>query len=228
VYLREAKPDARQRGLESLKTARPTRDMIKGVGLVAAFVLVGGKSSRMGRDKAFLELAGKSLVDRALELARRTSDQVVIVGDPKKFHPWGTVVADRYAERGPLAGIHAALESSDRELNLIVAVDLPFLTPEFLNYLLSQAKASGATVTVPRADGGFQPLCAVYRKSFQAIAERALGEGRNKIDSLFAEVPLRIIGEEEIVAQGFSPAMFRNLNAPKDWERAKQEFASLG
>jgi molybdopterin-guanine dinucleotide biosynthesis protein A len=141
---------------------------------LAAFILAGGKSSRMGRDKAFLELAGTSLLERALELARGMSDQVAIVGDGKKFQPFGTVVVDRYSERGPLAGIHAALASSDRELNLILAVDLPFVVPEFLKYLVSEAEASPVMVTVPRADGGFQPLCAVYRKLFQAVAERAL------------------------------------------------------
>lgn len=180
----------------------------------------------MGRDKAFLELAGKSLLERALDLARGASDRVAIVGDRKKFAAFGTVIVDRYSGRGPLAGIHAALESTDRELNLMLAVDLPFLAPEFLGYLLSQARASEATVTVPRADGGFQPLCAVYRKAFQAVAEQALGARRNKIDSLFAEVPVRTILEEEIVARGFSPKMFRNLNAPEDWERAEREFDS--
>ena len=180
----------------------------------------------MGRDKALLELAGKSLLERALALARATSDQVAIVGHGEKFHAFGTVVPDHYSERGPLAGIHAALASSDRELNLVLAVDLPFLVPEFLSYLVTQAAASAATVTVPRADGGYQPLCAVYRKAFQAVAEQALDQKRNKIDSLFGAVPLRIIGEEEIVARGFRPAMFRNLNDPADWEQARQASES--
>jgi molybdopterin-guanine dinucleotide biosynthesis protein A len=200
--------------------------MIEGVALLAAFILAGGNSTRMGRDKGFLELAGKSLIIRALELGLGTSDQVIIVGDPGKFARFGAVVSDCYPGRGPLGGIHAALRSSSRDLNLILAVDLPFLKPGFLEYLVGQSESCPALVTVPMSGGRFQPLCAVYRKGFEPLARRALEENRNKVEALFSRAPVRVISEEEMSEQGFSPAMFRNLNAPEDWEWAKQAFAS--
>jgi molybdopterin-guanine dinucleotide biosynthesis protein A len=92
-----------------------------------------------------------------------------------------------------------------------------------LKYLISQAQTSGAVVTVPRAGGGFQPLCAVYRREFGAIAERSLRAGKNKIDPLFTQVETRVLEEAELLREGFSAEMFRNLNTPEDLERASQK-----
>src|ERR1700693_1943525 len=165
---------------------------------VTAFVLAGGKSTRMGKDKAFLEFRGRILLARALELAAGVGQEVRIVGDPRKFAAFGRVVEDIYRERGPLGGIHAALKSSSTELNLILAVDLPFVQPNFLNYLISVARETMALATVPRAGDGLQPLCAVYRREFAQAAEQSLARGKNKIDALFAEVQTRIVGPKEL------------------------------
>ena len=188
---------------------------------VTAFVLAGGKSSRMGSDKAFLRLGEETLLSRALKLAGAVASEVWIVGDAKKFASFGRVVEDAYRERGPLGGIHAALSGSTTELNLMLAVDLPFVTQELLQYLLSRALESGAMVTVPRAGPGFQPLCAVYRRGFTEVAEQSLLEGKNKIDSLFARVGTCVIEENELVRAGFSREMFRNLNTPQELEKAR-------
>jgi molybdopterin-guanine dinucleotide biosynthesis protein A len=131
------------------------------------------------------------------------------------------VVEDLYPNRGPLGGIHSALTSSTAEFNLVLAVDLPFLEPRFLKYLVSTARQSQTTVTVPRTAGGLQPLCAVYRRSFAKLAEQALRAGRNKIDPLFAPVETRVLEEDEMKRAGFATEMFRNLNTPEDWEQAK-------
>jgi len=189
---------------------------------VTAFVLAGGKSARMGSDKAFLQLGDETLLSRALKVAGAVTGEVWIVGDAKKFAAFGRVIEDVYRDRGPLGGIHAALSSSATELNLMLAVDLPFVGPEFLEYLLSRARESGAMVTVPRAGGGLQPLCAVYWRRFSEVAEQSLREGKNKIDSLFATVETRVIEEDELVRAGFSAGMFRNLNTPEELEKAKR------
>jgi molybdopterin-guanine dinucleotide biosynthesis protein A len=189
---------------------------------VSAFVLAGGKSSRMGSDKTLLRLGDETLLSQALKLAGAVASEVWIVGDVKKFVAFGRVVEDVYRERGPLGGIHAALSGSTTELNLMLAVDLPFVTQELLQYLLSRALESGATVTVPRAGLGFQPLCAVYRHGFREVAEQSLLEGKNKIDSLFAKVETCVIEESELLRAGFSWEMFRNLNTPEELEKAKE------
>jgi molybdopterin-guanine dinucleotide biosynthesis protein A len=187
-----------------------------------AFVLAGGKSSRMSSDKAFLRLGDETLLSQALKLTSAVVSEVRIVGDTTKFAPFGRVVEDVYRERGPLGGIHAALSGSTTDLNLMLAVDLPFVTHELLQYLLSRALESGAMVTVPRTGSGFQPLCAVYRRGFTEVAEQSLLEGKNKIDSLFARVGTCVVEENELVRAGFSAEMFRNLNTPEDLEKAKE------
>lgn len=189
---------------------------------ITAFVLAGGKSSRMGSDKAFLELAGRTLLARSLDLALAVTNDVRIVGDPEKFAAFGPVVPDVYPARGPLGGIHAALSACPTDYNLILAVDLPFIELGFLQYLIAEAESTDATVTVPSAAGNLHPLCAVYRKPFLAVAERALAENRNKLDALFSEVAVRIIGEPELSAAGFDAKIFRNLNTPEDWQQANQ------
>lgn len=192
---------------------------------ITAFILAGGKSARMGSDKAFLQLGGRSLLSRALDLARAITPDVRIVGDPEKFAGFGQVVPDIYPDRGPLGGIHAALSITPTDSNLVLGVDLPFLDLRFLQFLIAEAQSADAMITVPWADGHFHPLSAAYRKAFLPTAEHALDQGRNKLDALFSEVPARVISEEELSAVGFDSAIFRNLNTPEDWEQSKQQFA---
>jgi molybdenum cofactor guanylyltransferase len=200
----------------------------RGMGGIAAvdvtgFILAGGKSTRMGTDKAFIEFEGRSLLERALGLARSVTPDVRIVGAREKFAPFAPVVEDIFRERGPLAGIHAALRGSQTELNFMLAVDMPFVSVTFLQYLISEARtAAEATVIVPRSDGRRQPLCAVYRPGFADAAEPALLAGRNRIDSLFDTVETRVIGEEELDRTGFSSAIFRNLNTPEQLEQQRR------
>lgn len=194
-------------------------------GLVTAFILAGGKSSRMGSDKAFVHLQGKTLLQRALQTAKAVTRNIVIIGDREKFAAYGRVFEDVFRERGPLGGIHSALLATKTDMNLVLAVDLPALQPAFLTYLCHRAEQTNALAIVPRAAMGWQPLCAVYRKGFGKIAEHALNAGQNKIDSLFAAVPVLALEELEITKAGFSTEMFRNLNTPGELKDARRALA---
>lgn len=193
----------------------------RGMGELSAFVLAGGQSTRMGADKAFVELDGVTLLARALELVAGVATDVRILGPREKLSKYGEVVEDEFANHGPLAGIHAALRSSTTDLSLMLAVDMPFVEARFLEYLANEGRKCSAVVTVPRAGGGWQPLCAVYRKPFADLAERALRQGKNKIDPLFAQVEVRIVEDAELKRQGFSVEMFRNLNTPEELSQAR-------
>jgi molybdenum cofactor guanylyltransferase len=188
---------------------------------LSAYILAGGRSSRMGRDKAFLDWHGESLLARALKLARTVTRKVCIVGQRQKFGAFAPIIEDIYTGQGPLGGIHAALTDSDSHLNLVLAVDTPLVTPEFLAYLVAQAEASGAVVTAPRVYEKTQPLCTVYRRAFAEVAAASLHAGRNKIEPLFASVTQRIIDEAELGRLAFDPRMFDNLNTPEEWEKAQ-------
>ena len=183
---------------------------------ITAFVLAGGKSTRMGSDKAFVVLDGKTLLERALETLRAVTHQVLIVGLRSKFSMYAPVVEDAFPERGPLAGIHAALMYTATDLNLVLAVDLPFMQPSFLAYLCDRAVETQAAVVVPRAAGGWQPLSAVYRKQFRDVADKALAAGQNKIDTQFTKVRVTPLDEAEITQAGFSLDIFRNINTREE------------
>jgi len=190
---------------------------------VTAFILAGGKSTRMGTDKALLAWRRRTLLEASLDLVRAVTREVLIVGARDTLSSYGPVVEDVFRERGPLAGIHAALRASATDLNLVLAVDLPFVEMKFLKYLLSQARATNALVTVPRTGAGWQPLCAVYRRAFADLAEQSLRQGKNKIDALFVPSATRTIEDAELSRLGFSQEMFRNLNTPKDLESAARQ-----
>lgn len=182
----------------------------------AAFVLAGGKSSRMGTNKAFLDFGGETLLSRSLAALKSVSDDVIIVGAPALFAEFGPVISDLFPGCGPLGGIHAALKHSSADLNLMLAVDMPFVSPELLSFLLAAAENTDAIVTVPRTSKGFQPLCAVYRRDFVETAEAHLRAGKYKIDASFSAIRLRVIEEAELSAAGFSEKNFFNINTPND------------
>jgi len=187
---------------------------------VAIFILAGGKSTRMGEDKAFVMLSGQTLLARAMETAHAVSGDVRIVGEARKFREYSAVVEDVFRNCGPLAGIHAALRSSSAELNLILAVDLPFVTPDLLRFLLRRARESSAMVTLPRSETGWQPLCAVYRRAFADVAEQALQQRRYKIDALFDRDRVLVVDGQELSAEGFHQNLFRNMNTPEELAEA--------
>lgn len=169
----------------------------------------------MGRDKAFVTLDGRSLLERAVETTRAVTDDVRVVGQAAKFADFGPVVEDLFPGCGPLGGIHAALRASNRELNLILAVDLPFVTAKLLRFLIARARESAAMVTVVRTREAWQPLCGVYRRDFADAAEAALRAGRYRIDALF-DGRVQVVSEEELQPAGFSAELFRNVNTPED------------
>ena len=195
---------------------------------LSAFVLAGGKSTRMGQDKAFLRVGNESLLNCALRVAGTVTENVCIVGAQDKFNGFDRVVVeDLFPDRGPLGGIHAALCSTTSELNLVLAVDMPLVNGDFVRFLVNQSRESGATVTVPAAGGGLQPLCAVYRKEFADRAGESLRAGRNKIDPLFTNTKTRIVTEDELTQAGFSAEIFRNVNTPEELELAKRVASDL-
>ena len=187
------------------------------------FLIAGGKSSRMGTNKAFLDFGGQTLLDRALGVLGAACGNVTIVGDPTTFADFAPVVSDVFPGCGPLGGIHSALASSSAELNLMLAVDMPFVSRDLLEFLLRAAEDADAIVTVPKTSRGFQPLCAVYRPSFLSAAEQALRAGKYKIDATFAGLPLRVLEEAELTAAGFSEKCFFNVNTPEDRRTAMEK-----
>ena len=192
---------------------------------LSGFVLAGGKSTRMGQDKASVTLNGLTLLEHALAVLREVCRDVAILGKRELYGSLGPVYEDIFPGCGPLGGIHAALSNSQTPLNLIIAVDTPFLAPEFLLYLADRAINSNAIVTTPEINDYTQPLCTVYSLDFRPIAEQALRQGNYKIVPLFPKDRTLVIKEAELRQFAFAADMFENLNTPEDLARARRRFS---
>jgi molybdenum cofactor guanylyltransferase len=189
---------------------------------ITGFVLAGGKSSRMGTNKALLSLQGSTLIEHTKRVLEQVCESVLILGSRRLYGPFGFCYEDIYPDCGPLGGIHVALLNSPTPYSLIIAVDTPFVTPEFLNYLVDRALKSSAMVTVPRVDGVIQPLCGVFSRSFLPVAEAALKSGKFKIEPLFPKDHTLVLTEEDLAGFALGAEMFDNLNTPDDFERARK------
>src|SRR5215831_2073597 len=172
----------------------------------------------MGSDKALLPMGGMNLLQIALAKAREVSPWTIIVGGRHRYASYGDVIEDIFPGCGPLSGIHAALSTTRSELNLILSVDMPLMSADFLRWLLHAAAAGDELAIVPAAQGRSQPLCSVFRRSAIAQVEHALHRGEYKVDRLFASLPTRVVAEPDWRAAGFLPEIFRNVNTPEDYE----------
>ena len=146
------------------------------------FVLAGGRSSRMGQDKALLQVGGRSLVEVALDkLCCIGVAAPRIAGARADLSAHAAVVPDLHPGCGPLSGIEAALAASKQALNLFLPVDMPLLPARFLSWMLLRAEITGALATVPRFNGQPQPLCAVYHRDLLGPITAALLAGNYKV-----------------------------------------------
>jgi len=192
---------------------------------VEGFILVGGRSSRMGKDKSRLLFGGQTAVDRiATELGSATS-QVFLVGSGYEDADLNfKIIPDTHEHWGALGGIHAALGACRAEWAVIVACDTPFVTRNLFSRLLmlSQRELPDAVVPI-QPDGRPQPLCALYRPEPCLLeAEKLIARGEHMPRTLLANVKTRWVQPEELVDLPGAENFFFNVNTPQDYERAKQ------
>ena len=200
-------------------------------GSIAGFILAGGESSRMGVDKGLLEIAGEPMIVRAARLVESVvGAPAVVVGTPEKYRGLGLrAIADDWPGCGPLGGIATALRASEADWNLMVACDLPYLTREWLEFLLQRARDSAEEAVVPMNltpanKRGAEPLCAVYHKGCEPTLRRALERGVRKVTDGLAELRVEVIEPKEWKGFDFDGLLFKNVNTPTDYEEAKRRF----
>ena len=172
------------------------------------FILAGGKSARMRRDKALLDWHGRPLLLHMVDLLRSATDDVQVVGRDR--------LPDRLPGRGPLSGIATALAITSSDANLIVAVDLPLLTKDFLTYLRLQIEHSSRPLFVCKIESHF-PLCLGIRRTLLPEIEHRLSSGDLSVHGFIESSDAEIVSESELQVAGFQASMFRNLNTPEDY-----------
>jgi molybdopterin-guanine dinucleotide biosynthesis protein A len=183
---------------------------------VAGFVLAGGKSSRMGRDKALLELDGRPLVERAMRLLGAVCMEASIAGGSEELARFGRVVPDGRTGCGPLSGIVAALEASGFDWNLMLAVDVPLVPVDLVRALAEQCAGSSAVAVVARVTGRPEPLCAAYHRRALPGLQSALNAGRFKVMTAIAESG----SVEYFEVDGKKATWFTNVNTQEEFTEA--------
>jgi molybdopterin-guanine dinucleotide biosynthesis protein A len=196
--------------------------------LITLLVMAGGRSRRMGRDKAWLEIDGLPLVERVVQrLAGLAGEVLFSAREPEPYAALcnrlslpAAVALDRYPDAGPLAGLEAGLAAAAHELVFSVATDMPFVNPSLVRHLLSLSDGYDAVVPLtPHGDTlEPEPLHAVYRRTCLPDIRAQLDAGRRRVVSFLPEVRVRYVTPDEMTA--FDPDLrsFANINTPEEWE----------
>ena len=190
------------------------------------FVLVGGLSRRMGREKALLPVGGVPMAVLAARKLEAACGRAALVGkDAGAFAGLGyPFVSDGTAERAALVGLVAALEWSPDDENLVLAADVPAVAPELLAALLARLSASGASAVVPTEGGHPQPLCAAWARRALAALRRAVADGAFSMRRALDAAGALVLSEEETSRlPGYAPGAFRNVNTPEDYRAVEEE-----
>jgi molybdopterin-guanine dinucleotide biosynthesis protein A len=198
------------------------------------FLQAGGGSTRFGTDKAQVEFAGKTMLQRTGELLASVCDDVCIVGPAAKYtgEVW-PLLADRWPGEGPLGGILTALlhvtelqapesNSESHSWALILSCDMPFLRQEFLASLWHSASQSGAQVVVPRSIHGLEPLCACWRSDAVGGVQAAFETGVRKVTEAMKRLPMEVLDESAWKRFDSDGRLFWNMNTPEDYEEARR------
>jgi molybdopterin-guanine dinucleotide biosynthesis protein A len=188
------------------------------------FITAGGRSSRMGTDKAWLEIEGQPLIERTLASVRAVTSNVAIIANTERYGSLGVpVFADTYQGVGPLEAVRVALSNTQTNRILLVACDLPFLTPALFRFLLSIPSTNQAIVPLS-PDNQLEPLCAIYCKDSLGAVENLIEHGLRKMAKLFEKVPTRFVEFQEIRELEGAHLFFENINSPEDYDRALRRF----
>lgn len=185
---------------------------------ITAIILSGGKSKRMGCDKALLKINGTSLLEKSIELCKPFCSDIIISSNNPEHQNFGyPVFADEVENCGPIGGISSCLKKSNTKWNFVISVDAAFVEPAFIEFLFSIIEKADAIVPVTK--NGKEPLIALYNKSCLPLVVKKLKAGDFKMHNL-----LNTLNTNFVDAQGWLedyPKLFDNLNRPEDWREVK-------
>jgi molybdopterin-guanine dinucleotide biosynthesis protein A len=190
--------------------------------MVTVVIQAGGKSSRMGQDKALLSLAGRPLIERVISTVTDLGDELIITTNkPESLAYLGIRMAsDQAPGGGALQGLRTALDAASYPQVLVVACDMPFLNGDLLRHLLDRFE-EGVDAVVPRNGGYYEPLHAVYRRrTVLPEVDASLAAKTFRLDSFFPRINILPIEDEELDRFDPQRRSFININTPEDLERA--------
>ena len=190
---------------------------------MTAVILAGGKSRRMGSNKAFLKLKGKTFIERQIELLREMFDEIFISANTPSEYKYLNlpVFKDIYPEKGPLGGIYTSLVNSSSFYTFMLACDMPFVESGLIKHLKGFTKEYD--VVVPKSERGLEPLHAFYSKNCIDPIKRELDADNLRIISFFPHVKVKIVELESLTSPDSFKNSIKNLNTRNEYEVAKNE-----
>jgi molybdopterin-guanine dinucleotide biosynthesis protein A len=195
---------------------------------VQGFILVGGASTRMGKDKAQLLFGDRTSVELIAAALQGVSRSITTVGGQKQGAGTLPNISDLREDWGPLAGMEAALREAKSEYCLIVGCDFPFVTRNCFERLLASMIDDTDAVVPLQSDGRPQPLCAAYRvASCSSAAENAIHAAKHSPRDLLERVQTRYLPFAELSDLESSEHFFFNVNTPENYQRAQKIFDQI-
>lgn len=184
-------------------------------------MLAGGKSSRMGRNKALLDVGGLPIIQRVADALRAVADRVTVITPTPEDYRFLRLPAleDAVTGAGPLGGIYTALRATRSDACFILACDLPLVRPALLRLLAEEAQ--GFDAAAPRTGDGDHPLCAVYGRGGLAQAEAQIDAGDLRVIRFLGRVRTRWVGPETWGRADPEGLSFLNVNTPETYEKVK-------
>lgn len=187
---------------------------------VSGFITAGGRSSRMGLDKAWLKVGGTTMIERVIAAIKPVAASLAIIANKEEYEALGLpVFRDTRAGIGPLEAIHTALANSPTRHALLAGCDLPFVTSELFSCLIRLAGDYHSVVPIG-ADGRLEPLCAVYTIDSLPRVIELIESGERKVARLFDHIPTRFVEFYELTHLKGSSLFFENINTPEEFSRA--------
>lgn len=181
-------------------------------------ILAGGKSSRMGKDKAFLKYKDKSFIENIINKGNKFREILIISNNKKDYEKFNIkIVEDIYKDKGPIGGIHTALVNSKFNKVLCVACDMPLISEETL-IKLSKEKGENEVI-IPKINGRLQPLCGIYTKSLIDKIEEDIKNNRTKLIDNIKEFDFKILDKDDLNKKDFI-----NINTPKDYSELEELY----
>jgi molybdopterin-guanine dinucleotide biosynthesis protein A len=191
---------------------------------MTGIILSGGKSSRMGANKAFLHVGGERLIDRTVRIFKEIFPEVILVtNSPLDYLDQDcTIATDIIKGKGPLGGIYTGLFHASHERIFMAACDMPFLNRAFIKYMMNHC--ADFDIVVPELPDGLQPLHAIYSRRCLPAIKRLIDKDQLKITGFYKGLKKLTIPED--VTKRFDPKgmMFINVNTEEDLERISSLF----
>jgi len=190
---------------------------------ITGIILSGGRSLRMGQNKAFIQIEGLPIIERICTLFKQVFREVIIVtNETELFQNLGSkIYTDIIPNKGALGGLYTGIYCSIFEYSFCVACDMPLINKSLVQFLIQNIR--GEDVIVPRTKDGLQPLHALYSKNCLNAMKETIERGKYKILDFYSRVKVKIIEEEDFICLDPSKASFINVNTPEELISIRRE-----